>query len=364
MIRIQNVDTIDSPALILDIETVAQNISAAVAMSGDVERLRPHVKTHKTQEVAAMMLGAGIRKFKCATIAEAEMLALAGAPDIMLAYQPTGPKIARLLHLIGQYPQSRFSCLVDNAATVGELASASEALSLKLDLAIDVNVGMNRTGARPEKVSALAEQIAALDSLRLVALHGYDGHIHHPDPEVRRIEADASFALLHGALKSIKAPHEDIKLVAGGTITFPNHIQREQTECSPGTFVFWDEGYRRLMPELPFRCAAFLLSRVVSVVDDKHICIDLGYKSVASEKPLPRVHLIAVPEAKPIAHSEEHLVVETPNSRLYPVGAIIFGIPEHICPTVALYEKLHILSNGMIEKSWKVIARARDLSNS
>ena len=358
---IQNLATIDSPALILDVEGVGLNIRAAVAMAGDADRLRPHVKTHKTREVATMMLDEGIRKFKCATISEAEMLAVAGAPDILLAYQPAGPKIGRLLRLIEQYPQSRLSCLVDNEATVRELAYACERGSVNVDVVIDVNVGMDRTGIQPEYVGKLAELIASLGRLRLVALHGYDGHIHHPDPEVRRREADASFALLRSALSSIKQASGSIKLIAGGTITFPNHIEREQTECSPGTFVFWDEGYRRLMPELPFQCAAFLLSRVISVIDSRHICIDLGYKSVASEKPLPRVHLIDVPGAKPVAHSEEHLVVEIPDSSRYPVGTALFGIPEHICPTVALYERLHILRNGMVEESWKVIARDRDL---
>ncbi|MDR2496853.1 MAG: alanine racemase [Tannerellaceae bacterium] len=359
---IQNVAAIDSPALILDVAGVEHNIRAAIAMAGDAGMLRPHVKTHKTPEVAAMMLREGIRKFKCATIAEAEMLALAAAPDIMLAYQPTGPKISRLLRLVGQYPQSRFSCLVDNEATVGELSAACERIGLILDVAIDVNVGMDRSGAPPRHVAALAGLIATCGSLRLTALHGYDGHIHHPDPEVRRREADASFALLQCALSSIQSPRHAITLIAGGTITFPNHTGRPQTECSPGTFVFWDEGYRRLMPELPFRCSAFLLSRVVSVVDANHICIDLGYKSVASEKPLPRVHLIAVPGARPVAQSEEHLVVEVPDSSRYPVGSELFGIPEHICPTVALYERLHILRNGLVEESWKVTARDRDLS--
>src|ERR1700679_477489 len=98
--QIINIDELDTPALVVYPERVRQNIVRAVAMVGDAARLRPHVKTHKTPAVTRLMLDAGIRRFKCATIAEAEMLAVAGAPDVLLAYQPIGPKAARLATLI------------------------------------------------------------------------------------------------------------------------------------------------------------------------------------------------------------------------------------------------------------------------
>ena len=94
---ISNIDTVDSPALIVDEATVAHNIREAVAISGHADRLRPHVKTHKIPEISRMMLRSGIRKYKCATTAEADMLASSGAPDILLAYQPVGPRIDRCL---------------------------------------------------------------------------------------------------------------------------------------------------------------------------------------------------------------------------------------------------------------------------
>src|ERR1051325_9928526 len=90
--HIKNIDSIDSPALIIYPARVEENISTLKAMIDDVQRLRPHVKTHKTEESALLMMQAGINKFKCATIAEAEMLAMVNAPDVVLAYQPVGPK--------------------------------------------------------------------------------------------------------------------------------------------------------------------------------------------------------------------------------------------------------------------------------
>ena len=95
-----DINQIDSPALLIYKDRVQHNIALAIQIVGDAARLRPHVKTHKSPEATKLMLEAGITKFKCATIAEAEMLAQCGAPDILLAYQPVGPKIGRLLKLV------------------------------------------------------------------------------------------------------------------------------------------------------------------------------------------------------------------------------------------------------------------------
>src|SRR5665811_163296 len=94
---IDDIDTIDSPALVIYRQRVLENISKLLSMIDDVERLRPHGKTHKAKEAADLLMNAGINKFKCATIAEAEMLALSLAPDVLLAYQPTVPKLKRYI---------------------------------------------------------------------------------------------------------------------------------------------------------------------------------------------------------------------------------------------------------------------------
>src|SRR5688572_21275392 len=89
---VNNTDEVDTPALLIYVDHVIHNIQTLLNSIDSADRLRPHVKTHKSTEITQMMLQAGIKKFKCATIAEAEMLARAGAPDVLLAYQPLGPK--------------------------------------------------------------------------------------------------------------------------------------------------------------------------------------------------------------------------------------------------------------------------------
>ena len=117
--NISDIDQLDTPALVVYPDRVEQNIATLVGAIDNADRLRPHVKTHKTKEVTQLCMDAGIRKFKCATIAEAEMLALCNAPDVLLAYQPIGPKIKRLVALIKQYPATAFSCLVDGGCRRG-----------------------------------------------------------------------------------------------------------------------------------------------------------------------------------------------------------------------------------------------------
>jgi D-serine deaminase-like pyridoxal phosphate-dependent protein len=114
---------LDTPALLVYPDRVKQNIQFFLAMAGSADAVRPHVKTNKTLEVCQLLLDAGITKFKCATIAEAEMLGMAKAPDVLLAHQPTLPKAQRLIQLMDRYPQTKFSALVDNLFTANLLSS-------------------------------------------------------------------------------------------------------------------------------------------------------------------------------------------------------------------------------------------------
>lgn len=361
--KIKNKEQIDSPALVIYPDKVQENIDLCIEMAKDVDKLRPHVKTNKMSEVCNMMLQSGITKFKCATIAETEMLAIIGAPDILLAYQPVGPKISRLLSLVKAYPLSAFSCLVDNELNAQQIDSLCKKERIKLNVYIDLNVGMNRTGISPEKVPPLAKKILSLENIRLTGIHGYDGQIHDEDVSERRKAGDRSFALAKKVYDEIAEwCSYPLTLIMGGTPTFPIHIHRNNVECSPGTFVFWDWEYKHMLKDLPFEYAALVISRVISVIDKHHICIDLGHKSVAAENPLPRVHFLNAPEAKPIAQSEEHLVLEVPDSSEYHLGDIFYGVPVHICPTVALYDKAYVIMNNNKITYWNVVARNRSIN--
>src|SRR5947207_10078348 len=99
-----NADDVPSPALLVYPDRVKENIRRMVRVAGGVDRLRPHMKTNKLPEVIRMQMAQGILKYKCATIAEAEVAAACSVPDVLLAYQPVGPNVQRLIHLVNKFP--------------------------------------------------------------------------------------------------------------------------------------------------------------------------------------------------------------------------------------------------------------------
>jgi D-serine deaminase-like pyridoxal phosphate-dependent protein len=361
---ITNVDQVPSPALLVYPDRVEENIRRMIEIAGGVERLRPHIKTNKLAEVVRMQIDQGITRFKCATIAEAEVAALCAAPDVLLAYQPVGPNVQRLVHLVKKFPGTRFSALVDDEGAMLELSRAASAAGVTLDLYLDLDCGMHRTGVGPgPKAVELYRRLSQSPGLHAAGLHVYDGHIRDSDIAARTVSCDAAFAqltALRDQLVSAGLAVPDI--VAGGTPTFPIHARRAGVQCSPGTSVFWDLGYETLLPDLDFIPAVLVLTRVISKPSSKILCLDLGHKAIASESPHPRVELIGLADARAIGHSEEHLTIETDRADEFPVGTPLYGIPWHICPTVALHQEAVVIRNGRAEEKWQVVARARSIT--
>jgi D-threonine aldolase len=361
---VDNLDAVPSPALLVYPDRVAQNIRRMVEIAGGAGRLRPHVKTNKLPEVVRMHVDQGIVRFKCATIAEAEMSAAAGARDMLLAYQPVGPNIARFVRLIRAFPATRFSAVVDDPAVVRALSDAAVAAGVTLDLFVDLDGGMHRTGIAPGPGAvALYRLLATLPGLRAAGIHMYDGHVKGADPADRRQAADEAFGHVAGMRRALGDAGLDVPaIVVGGTPSFPFHATRPEVECSPGTTVFWDAGYTTNLPDMPFVPAIVLLTRVISRPAPNRLCLDLGHKAVASENPHPRAVLFGLEEAKAVGHSEEHLVLETDRAADFPVGSAIYGIPWHVCPTVALHNEAVVVRDGRAGERWQIVARARALT--
>ncbi len=354
---------LDTPALLVYPERVQHNIDAAIRLVGDPSRLRPHIKTHKTKEVTALLMRSGVHQFKCATIAEAELLGICKAKNVLLAYQPVGPKLKRFFSLIAHYPETQYACLTDTIAAAKEIAIAAKQANIVLPVYIDLNVGMNRTGIAPEEAISLVDFCLQESSIHLAGLHAYDGHIRTSDLVERKQICDAAFSRTVALQKKIQDQYEiTLPIIAGGSPSFPIHAQRENVVCSPGTFVYWDHGYASLFPEQPFNPAALVLTRIISLPAPGIICTDLGHKSIAAENPLDkRVVFLNAPELKAISQSEEHLVLAAPDNHKYQPGDILYGLPMHICPTCALYERAITIINHQKDGEWMIIARDRKI---
>jgi D-serine deaminase-like pyridoxal phosphate-dependent protein len=202
---------------------------------------------------------------------------------------------------------------------------------------------------------------ASLPGIQPRGLHAYDGHQRNPDIRQRSLDTDRDFTqVLSIQAELIAAGFEEPVIVAGGSPSFAVHAQRSGRECSPGTCIFWDQGYSDLCKEQPFEPAAVLITRVVSLPTDTRICLDLGHKAVAAENEISkRIYFPEAPELVPMGQSEEHLVLEAPAGHGYRPGDLLYGIPYHICPTVALYNKLVVVEDGKVSGFWEVAARHR-----
>jgi D-serine deaminase-like pyridoxal phosphate-dependent protein len=359
-----NESTIASPALLLFSERIDANLRLMVQIAGDPARLRPHVKTHKLGPLIQRQLALGIVKYKCATIAEAEMTAEAGAPDVLLSLPAVGPNIARLGELARHFPATKFSTIADNASTIRGLSAGARTAGLTFDVFLDLDCGMHRTGVAPgDEAFDLYRLIATTPALRPAGLHAYDGHIQEADLAKRTAQVEADFApVLALRQRLLDAGLPVPVLIAAGSPSFPCHARHADRELSPGTTVLWDFGYGDKFADLPFQPAAVLLTRVISKPSANRLCLDLGHKAVASENPHPRVRLLELPDAVPVVHSEEHLVVETPRAGEFAIGATLHGIPRHVCPTVALHSEVWLVEGGIARERWPILARARRIT--
>jgi len=357
--KISNTEGLITPSLLVYPERIEKNIQTMIKIAGGTAYLRPHIKTHKIAEIIKLQLKHGITKFKSATIAEAELLAICEAKDVLLAVQPVGANIPRFFQLIKKYPNTEFSTITDNYETIGEISKIASEENMIIPLWLDINNGMNRTGiSAKEEVLKVYQSIALNSNLVAKGLHVYDGHIKESDLNLREKACNDAFKIVSDLKKAIEnSGFKVASIVAGGTPCFPIHAKRKHVEVSPGTPLLWDQGYKNAFKDLSFLAAAVLLGRIISKPKAGFICLDLGHKAVAAEMAFPRMEILNIHYCKQISHSEEHLVLACNGSKKHSIGDVCYAVPIHICPTVIKYSEVITVLSGKAVGSWKVAAR-------
>jgi D-serine deaminase-like pyridoxal phosphate-dependent protein len=360
---VANAAEIPSPTILLYPDRIRENLLRMIRLAGGVERLRPHVKTHKLPQVVRLKLELGITKFKTATIAEAEMTAAAGGRDVLLAYPLVGPNVRRFMRLITTFPETRFSTVVDHPASLAALSAAATAAGVTAHVYLDLNVGMERTGiVAGDAAAALYRQMCAAPGIKPAGLHAYDGQLVNTDLTALRASVAAAFAPVWRLKEELIAAGCPVpKVIASGTPTFPQFGGHPEVEVGCGTTVLWDTGQAEACPDLDFLNAAVLLTRVISLPGPNRVCVDLGHKAVAAEMPWPRATFLNLEVTKFLRHSEEHLVLETSTPGLQP-GDVLYAIPRHICPTMAVHQAAWVVRNGVATETWPIVARARTIT--
>jgi D-serine deaminase-like pyridoxal phosphate-dependent protein len=298
----------------------------AAALPGD--RLRPHVKAHKTTALARLQAEAGHRRFTCATIREVEGLAAAGlGDDLLLANEVLD--CSRLGAVDG-----RVSVAVDSEATI----AAAVAGGVR-EVVIDVNVGLPRCGCAPTDAGRLAD-LARSRRLDVRGVMGYEGHLMMvDDPTDKPAQVEASMALLLAA-------HADVggELVsAGGTGTYA--MNTWATEIQAGSYLLMDTAYAT--QGVPFEQALFVLGTVVSTSPEWSV-VNVGLKSTSFDHGNP-----SIPDSLVWFGSDEHTTYSPPME----VGALVRVSPSHVDPTMALHEVVHLVDGDDVLETWPVDLR-------
>ena len=363
MIHVKNSSSLPSPALLFYENAIRDNFAEAVRIAGSPNRLRPHVKTHKTAEIVRIALSFGITKFKCATIAEAEMLARTDAPDIFISYPLVGRNAERFVELAIKYPKARFSVLFDTLKPARILEELVSSAGLKVGAFLDLDVGQHRTGISPGlEAKELYEYLSSCRGFYPAGLHCYDGHNHQHDYAERMVAAKECYAIMESFRNVLLKDGRSVpEVVMGGTPTFPCYATMDTVTLSPGTCFLHDHSYGSSFPDLHFKNAALILAHVIS--RNKQLgtfTIDLGYKSISSDPQGLRGLILDHEGCIPVLQNEEHWVFTIPKDGLPEIGEEVYVIPTHICPTVALYERAHVINaENEWYTTWNIVARDR-----
>ena len=364
--RVVGLEAILTPALVVDLDAVRQNIAATLRLlGGDPNRWRPHLKTAKLGLIMRTIREQGVAQAKCSTTLELETACEAGFQDLLLAYPVTGPQVNVVKRIAAAYPGTSISVLVEDAAMVAPWRGSG------IGLFIDLNSGMDRTGMLldgHEEVIGLARGITG-SGLRFAGLHYYDGHASGFAPGEAEGLVHAGYDRLLSLVKrlaSAEIPAPEV--VTAGTPAFPHAREyRGFTEAgtvhrvSPGTVVYND---RRSLEQLPadagYRPAALVLATVVSHPGPHRFCTDAGHKSVSADAGDPTCEVIGHSEYTPRHPSEEHLPVDVPAGAPLPRrGELLWLLPSHVCPTVNNFDHAVIVSAGKFQGVERVTARGR-----
>jgi len=229
------------------------------------------------------------------------------------------------------------------------LSAVATRRELSLQVMLDLDAGMHRTGIGfgPD-ATKLYQEIDAHPYLQASGFHLYDGHDNYSDVVQREAEAKKHIEALQDFQRQIEAEGMPVPcVVAGGSWSFPYYARTQGMFGSPGTFIYWDAGYRRDMPDMPFRWAALILTQVVDRYPDAGtITTDLGCKGISSDLLLEeRAYLLGHETAELVSQSEEHGVFRI-SGELPFVGDYLLAVPGHICPTTIRYPGSHVINSA------------------
>ena len=360
-------EQLDTPSLIVDLDVVERNVleMAEVARRAGVA-LRPHVKTHKSPEIARMQVDAGARGLTVAKLGEAEVMADAGFDDLSIAYPIVGEtKLERLASLMDRAAVRVSLDTVDVAVGLGRVGSR---LGRDVPVLVEVDTGLHRMGRPPgDPSSSLALEVAGIPGVDVVGLLTHAGHSYRATdaPELRRIAEREALDLLETAERCARMGLEIREISVGSTPTARIAAAVPGvTEVRPGTYVFNDVQQLRLGVATVDTCAARVLVTVVARPTAERFLIDAGTKSFSADgsdgAPFPgRGLVLDRPDLILDVMTEEHGVGHIEGAGDVAIGERLEVVPLHVCSCVNLHDEAVGVRGGQVDHEIAIAARGR-----
>jgi D-serine deaminase-like pyridoxal phosphate-dependent protein len=358
---------LETPCLVLDLDVLERNLQkmqAAAARAG--KNLRPHAKTHKCSALARLQIEAGAIGVCVAKLSEAEALVKAGIDNILITGPVVTPgKVKRLVDLVAAAPS--LMVVIDHSGNIALLDAALRARGMSMDVLLDVDVGLHRTGVRPPDAPALAGQIISRPNLRLRGIQAYAGQVQHIHAYDRRKHTS------HQCLKDAVDVFRDLQasiltctiFSASGTGTFDIDLAvPEVSELQVGSYVCMDTEYLEIESAdngsqvAAFEPALRLLTTVVSANHESFVTVDAGLKSLYKDGGRPQVIVPADSELAYDWFGDEYGRVTCPDLSALPApGAVLELVTSHCDPTVNLFDRYFLTRGERVAGMWPIDLR-------
>lgn len=359
---------LNTPVLVLDLDRLERNIAAMQAKAANKGvALRPHSKTHKSVDIARRQMAAGAAGVCCAKIGEAEVMIEAGVSGVLITSPVAAPAAIERLAKLARCAEGLIAT-VDNPQVARDVDGALASNDAVLDVIIDVDPGIRRTGvASAEAAVELAQTIADCEHLRLRGVQFYCGMQQHiEDFAVRRNAIEERTRYLETVLAALSDAGFPPEIVTGsGTGTHAIDLALGVfTELQSGSYVFMDVQYLDCdldgSGKVPFETSLAVDTRVVSANHNALVTIDAGFKSLSTDGGSPRISKGAPPDTDFAFMGDEHGALVGPDigTRLRPGDLVSLMVP-HCDPTVNLYDHYHVVQGETLVDIWPVSARGR-----
>ncbi len=357
-------EALPTPCPVVDLDVLERNLARMAGRAREAGvALRPHAKTHKSPEIAALQRAAGARGLSVAKVGEAEVLVAAGFDDLFVAYPVVGEdKGRRLLRLSGR---ARLACGVDSLEGARTLSRPFAAAGCRLDVLLKVDVGYGRVGVPPERALETAQAVASLPGLRLRGVFTHAGQAYAAGSRteleaIARTEGDR-LAATAAALRRAGLPIEEVSVGSTPTAAIAMQVGGV-TECRPGNYVFHDGSQLALGSCTTEDCALTVIATVVSVPAADRAVVDAGSKTLSSDPLRPRpggYGQLLGRRSRIEGLSEEHGVIGVAAGESFRVGERVRILPNHACVVANLHDQLVGVSGDRVEAVLEVAARGR-----